>query len=121
MIFHNDDIARIAQALNSDNPPDILSSSAYFKAAMFRTSKPGHTLLSEQNLAYRNSFWGVDVSKWIDCAGETWVPFMSGYGGISVAMFPNNSVYYYFTDSNQHGFRKAAVEANKALNYCKES
>ncbi len=121
MIFHNDDVARIAQVLNSDNSPDILISSAYFEAAMFRANKPGHTLLSEKDLAYSNSFWGVDVSKWIDCPSETWIPFMSGYGGISVAMFPNNSVYYYFTDSNQHGFRKAAIEANKALNYCKES
>ena len=45
---------------------------------------------------------------------------MSGYGGIAVALLPKGSVYYFFTDSDQHGFRKAVVEANKALNFCKE-
>ncbi len=121
LVFHNDDVARIAQALKSDNPPSENVSGDYLDTAMFRTGKPMHTQLSEKDLAYSNGFWGVDVSGWIACPGETWIPFMSGYGGISVAMFPNNSVYYYFTDSNQHGFRKAAIEANKALNYCKES
>jgi hypothetical protein len=45
---------------------------------------------------------------------------MSGYGGIVVAMLPNGGVYYYFSDSNQHTFSNAAIEANKALNYCEE-
>jgi hypothetical protein len=43
---------------------------------------------------------------------------MVGYGGITVVMFPAGGVYYYFTDSNQFGFQKAAMEANKTLNYC---
>jgi len=121
MIFHNDDVARIGQALNSGSAHSETISGPDFDLAMFRAGKPRHMRLGEKNLAYSNGFWGLDVSRWIGCPAETWVPFMSGYGGISVAMFPNNSVYYYFTDSNQHGFRKAAVEANKALNYCKES
>jgi hypothetical protein len=121
LVFHNDDVARIAQALNSGSPHNKTISGPDFDLAMFRVGKPKHIRLGEKDLAYSNGFWGADVSQWINCPGETWIPFMSGYGGISVAMFPNNSVYYYFTDSNQHGFRKAAVEANKALNYCKES
>ncbi len=121
LVFYNDDVARIAQALNSDYPPDGNISGTDFDLAMLRKATPKHTRINEQGLAYSNGFWGVDVSRWIACSSETWVPFMSGYGGISVAMLPNGSVYYYFTDSNQHGFHSAAVEANKALNYCKES
>jgi hypothetical protein len=87
---------------------------------MFRSDNPRQTGLDPNRLAYSNGFWGVDVSGLIDCPKETWIPFFSGYGGIVVAMFPNGSIYYYFTDSNKHGFRTAAAEANKALNYCKE-
>jgi len=121
LIFHSDDVARIAQSLNSDSPISRKLAGADLDAAMFRSGKPEHTSPDPHGLAYNNGFWGVDVSAWVDCPGHTWVPFMSGYGGISVAMFPNGSVYYYFTDSNQHGFQNAAVEINKALNYCKES
>lgn len=121
LLFHNDDVARIAQILNPDPAINKPISGTDFDTAMFRTGSPWHTVPGPNGLAYSNGFWGVDVSEWIACPGETWIPFMSGYGGISVAIFPHGGVYYYFTDSDQHGFRKAAVEINKALNYCKES
>lgn len=121
LIFHSDDVARIAQALNSESSLLQHFSGTGFEAAMFRTGKPKHTMLDDSGLAYRNGFWGVNVSKWITCQSDTWVPFLSGYGGISVALFPNGSVYYYFTDGNQYSIHSAAVEANKVINYCKES
>ena len=30
-----------------------------------------------------------------------WIPFMSGYGGITVAMAPNGATYYYFSDNEE--------------------
>lgn len=120
LIFHNDDIVRIAQALNSDSPLSEHLAGADFESAMFRSANPRHTGLDPNDLAYSDGYWGVDISREITCPNTTWIPFMSGYGGIIVAMLPNGSIYYYFTDSNQHSFRSTAAEANKALNYCKE-
>ena len=121
LIFHADDIAKIATSLNSDSTLNQSLNNSAFKAAMFMGSKYDNAWTSQYGeVAYHNGFWGYDVAKSIDCSVETWIPFMSGYGGIVVAMFPNGGVYYYFSDSDQHTFRNAAVEANKALNYCEE-
>lgn len=121
LIFHADDIARLAQALNSDQSTTQYLDSVDFEGSVLPANSPANTLYDAKGLSYSRGFWGVDASRWMNCKDITWIPFMSGYGGIVVAMFPDGSVYYYFTDSNQHGFRNAAVEANKAINYCKES
>lgn len=120
LVFHHDDVVRIAQALNSDSALSKHLAGENFESAMFRSSNPRYTGLDPNDLAYSNGFWGVNVSQSITCPETTWVPFFSGYGGIAVAMFPNGSIYYYFTDSNKHGFRTASIEANNALNFCKE-
>jgi len=126
LVFHNDDLARLLLALNGDGPSvktmDKIMATTDFESTLFRSAGPWLTppVAGTQRLVYSHGFWGVDASQWIACSTVTWVPFMSGYGGIAAVLFPNGSVFYFFTDSNQHGFRNAAVEANKALNYCKE-
>lgn len=120
LIFHSDDLLRIALALNSDSSISNTLSATNFDTAMFRGGAPWPVPPATGELAYSLGFWGVDISAWIGCSKATWIPFMSGYGGIVVTLLPNGGVYYFFTDSNQHGFRKAAVEADKALNFCKE-
>jgi hypothetical protein len=80
----------------------------------------GKPIHGAHNTAYMNGFWAIAAKQWMPCEAETWIPFMSGYGGITVAMFPGGGVYYHFTDSGKYGFRRAAIEANKVLNYCKE-
>jgi hypothetical protein len=116
LVFHADDAIRLAMALNSNQPvvetiPDELRISSDFVA---------NPRYDANGLAYKEGFWGVDASPWLDCGKPTWIAFMSGHGGITVAMFPNGAIYYFFTDSNLYGFREAAIEINKALNYCEE-
>ena len=120
MVFHADDIARLAQALNSDESLKQYLDSVNFDSSRFRSDAIAQKMYDATGIAYSLGFWGIDASGWMPCKDTTWIPFMSGYGGITVAMFPNGGVYYYFTDSNQHGFHTATVEANKALNYCEE-
>lgn len=122
LILHSDDLARLLLALNNDSLTSKAMAATDFDSAMFRSREPWPKppAPGSNNLAYSHGFWGVDASQWIGCSTATWIPFMSGYGGIAAALFPNGSVFYFFTDSNQHSFRNAAVEVNKALNYCKE-
>jgi len=120
LVFHSDDLARLALALNTDTGVSRMLAATEFDSAMFRTASPWPKPPSGNGLAYSNGFWGVDASGWVGCSEATWIPFMSGYGGIAVTLLPGGGVYYFFTDSNQHTFRKAVVEADKVLNYCKE-
>jgi hypothetical protein len=43
---------------------------------------------------------------------------MSGYGGITVALMPNGTVYYVFSDGGHFAWASAAAETNKINNYC---
>jgi hypothetical protein len=114
LVLRADDIARFARALNNHPPAGYPELSTFSKEFVANTT-PG-----AKGIAYKGGFWGADLSTWMNCSGDTWVPFLSGYGGIVVVMLPNGGIHYYFTDSDQHGFRTAVSEANKALNYCKE-
>ena len=118
LVLHNDDLARIALALSPGNTIGTTLAGTDFDSAMFRSGSPWQTPPGKKGLAYSHGFWGIDISEWLACSSAIRVPFMSGYGGIAVALLPNNSVYYFFTDSNQHTFRNAVVEANKALHFC---
>ena len=68
--------------------------------------------------AYSNGFWGFDIASWINCETETWIPFMSGYGGNVIALIPNGGVYYYFSDGDRFKWAAAVAETNKIKNYC---
>ena len=74
--------------------------------------------LAARNLNYQNGFWAADAKAWIGCSQDTWVPFMSGFGGITVALLPNDTVYYAFTDSDVLEWADAAAESNKIRSYC---
>jgi hypothetical protein len=43
---------------------------------------------------------------------------MSGYGGITIALLPDNSSYYYFSDSNQYNWSAAIPELAKLQSLC---
>ena len=67
---------------------------------------------------YNNGFWARNIQANLGCAHEVWVPFMSGYGGISVLLLPNGTVYYYFGDNSTFYWMDAALEASKVGNLC---
>jgi len=64
---------------------------------------------------YNNGFWARDFSS-ADNAAFTSpfsVPFMSGFGGITVALMPNGSSYYVFSDNNEFAWRDVVTESDK--------
>lgn len=75
----------------------------------------------EKNFRYQHSAWARNVQSLIACKQPTWVPFMSGYGGITVAMFPNGVIWYSVADDGKvasFNFAKPAREINKFWPYC---
>jgi len=120
LFFRPDDIALLGEFLNGGASHKELFRQQDWAAASFQDTsglKRWHYTRSE---AYSLGFWGFDVAPYLPCSTETWIPFMSGYGGIIFAFLPNGVSYYYFTDGGHGHWKDAAVEINKISNYCEE-
>lgn len=73
------------------------------------------TTTGAKPMKYQNGFWGQEFTSADNPASTSpfYVPFMSGYGGITVAMMPNGATYYYFSDNNEFSWSSAVAEATK--------
>ena len=72
-------------------------------------------------LRYQHGFWARNLRNVLGCEHDTWVPFMSGFGGISLVLFPNGVVYYNFADDGQvasFDWAPPAREVRKLGDYC---
>jgi hypothetical protein len=67
---------------------------------------------------YNNSFWAYNMKANFGCAADSYVPFMSGYGGISILLMQNDTVYYVFSDNNTFDWSDAAAQSNKIRSLC---
>ena len=56
---------------------------------------------TSSDFRYESGFWARNVQSLLGCAHPTWIPFMSGFGGISVVLFPNGVIYYNFADDGE--------------------
>jgi len=68
---------------------------------------------------YQHGFWRQNVSELLNCTTETWLPYMLGYGGISMVLASNEIQYYYFSDSDQYIWREAIKTLNTISPICK--
>lgn len=121
LIWLPDDVAKITSFVGIEdgkiNGQQMLNS-AQLDAAMQRApSDPGLAPLADYR--YNNGFWAHNVNgKLPGCSGNQWLPFLSGYGGISVVLLPNDSVYYYFSDNDTYFWMEAVQEAHKIRSLC---
>ena len=67
---------------------------------------------------YNNGFRSFDVSSYLGCDERVWVVVLSGFGGIIVAVMPNDTVYYYFSDGNVHRYLRAVRESHRIRPMC---
>jgi hypothetical protein len=102
LTYEADDIVRIASWLANaggmlDEEPML--DPAMLDAALRRSPDDTGLRAGRDNLEYNNGFWAYNAGPSLGCTAPVWVPFMSGVSGITVAMFPNGVIYYYFSDS----------------------
>jgi hypothetical protein len=64
---------------------------------------------------YKSGFWAKqwDSTDSPEYKCKFWTPFMSGYGGITVVLMPNGSIFYYFSDNDEFSWYDAVSESNK--------
>jgi hypothetical protein len=121
LTYEPDDIARLAHWLLVDDgriDGESVLIARLFNAAMQRDPDDRGLPAASPLIRYNNGFWARDVAEFIDCDHPVWVPFMVGVGGIEVVMFPNDTIYYYFSDGYVHRWRLAAAESNKIRGFC---
>ena len=71
------------------------------------------------NIYYNNGFWSRKFDKSIfNCKEDVWVPFMSGFGGITFAFLPNGMTYYYFSDGYEYAWESAVFSSNSIKPFC---
>ncbi len=71
---------------------------------------------------YNNGFWAHNVvGKLSGCRGNQWIPFLSGFGGITVVLLPNDSIYYYFSDNDTYYWLEALQEAHGIRSLCQQA
>ncbi len=78
-------------------------------------SDRGLGIPGDASLRYNMSVWAKDFSTADDPAftERFTVPFMSGFGGITVALMPNDSTYYVFSDANEFVWAPAVVQSQR--------
>ena len=117
--FVRDDIAKLGKFFGADHgrinniqviDPDQLAASKFATA-----TDPGLPWVS--NGLYNNTFWGLNQESIAGCNG-LFVPFMSGFGGITIAMAPSGVVYYYFSDGYGFTWDRALSEAEEIRSSC---
>ena len=113
------DIAKLASALSSKE--SILSKyldQSMFNKAMQADNSDRGSVAGSENLRFKHGFWAWNAAPALDCAKEKWLPFMSGYGGISVVLLPEGGVYYYFSDGGVFRFTEVLQHLNKTHPIC---
>ena len=112
-------------------PDDVVKIGQYFleirkkvdKGIMFdalQKNENNRGLVAIENLMYYNKgFWVKRFSgNKFGCSSDLWIPFMSGTGGITLVLLPNNTLYYYFSDGDEYAWDKAVEFANNLRPFC---
>ena len=116
LMWLRDDVAKIGAFL-SGGSQTVLHQGQLDAALQRDGSDRGLEPLTDYK--YNNGFWAHEVSSDMSgCSSPLWLPFMSGYGGISVLILPNDSVYYYFGDDDEYLWKDAAKEAHGIRSLC---
>ena len=125
LFLHADDLAKLGRFLGPDRgniDGEPLLDAALLDQAMQRDpARRGLQAAHLQNFRYQHGFWARNLRAELGCKQPTWVPFMSGFGGILVVMFPNGAVWYSVADDGELAsidFAGPAIELAKLADYC---
>ncbi|MCR8924412.1 choice-of-anchor D domain-containing protein [Dasania sp. GY-MA-18] len=128
LFYHRDDVVKLAEMLNNDNGKingvQVLDAAMVNASLQRNANDRGLPLDPAQSTPtgyYNNSFWAYDLnasSVVQNCNAETWIPYMSGYGGIGIQMLPNGMTYYFFSDGFDYSFTATLNELNKISAIC---
>ena len=118
LYFEPADVARIAQLLDPGSPLAGVDEGLFREALQRDPARRGQPVPGEPALLYQHGFWALRVEELPGCEAPVYVPFLSGYGGISVVLMPNGVSYFYFSDGGDFRFARAVRESARIRPYC---
>lgn len=118
LMWLRDDVAKIGNFLAAGSQSQSVLDQTQLDAALQRNpADRGNAPLA--GFRYNNGFWAHEVGARLPgCRSEVWIPFLSGYGGITVLILPNRSAYYYFSDDDSPLWMDAALAAHRIRSLC---
>jgi Beta-lactamase len=122
LVLRRDDIVKLGGFLalgDGTLGPDRLFDAAMLRAAMQRDPADRGLPATNRDFRYNNGVWAWDIAGTLGCRQPAWIPFMSGFGGISVVMMPNGVVYYYVSDGGVFRWARAVAEAGRLGPICR--
>jgi len=120
VFLRRDDAARLGMFLSPAGraEQDRLFDAMLIGQALQRPGLEGGLPAGSSKLRYTHGFWARDISDLLGCPRPVWTPFLSGYGGISIVLFPNGVVFYAFGDAGRFDWGPAAAAANTVRALC---
>ena len=109
-------LAKMLQEHASGGRDDLLDA-ARVQRALQRTAAP-HGVLAGEGLYYHRGFWALEVTRAQGFPCDRRIPFMSGFGGITVVMLPNGAIYYVFSDNAEFSWLESVRELAKLGDFC---
>lgn len=113
-----DDIAKLGAYLATPTDGAPLVAPIPLASAMQRDANDRGLAAGNQTLRYNNGFWAYNAQAALNCADPVWIPFLSGFGGVMVALMPNGVVYYFVSDGGDYRWARAARAANTIAPMC---
>jgi len=121
LFFTRDDIAKLTKFLmNEYNKSSALLDSAQLYETLSRNVSAKDMTSQYPFIHYINGFWKQNVTTLLQCEKETWLPYMLGYGGITIVLAADNLQYYYFSDSNHYIWRDAIKTLHNLTSLCRQ-
>jgi CubicO group peptidase (beta-lactamase class C family) len=124
LFFTRDDLARLSRFVSQQ--AEALADSAILakaplQAALQQSQKNTGLNTDYSFIRYQHGFWARKVMDENVCKDPHWIPFMSGYGGLTVALLAKSSVYYYISDSFHFDWSEAIPELKKLDLICSDN
>lgn len=120
LTLHRGDIAMIAKFLHEGgliNGEPMLDPAMLADALQQGTAPVGLRAVVDSQ-RYKNGFWAWNASANIGCVGDLFIPAMSGYGGLTLALMPNGQTYYYVSDGYAFAWARAAAASHNDAPFC---
>ena len=119
LTFTTDDVIKLAefimQQTTAEQPmldPRMMASALQLDGE--RINREG----GAANLAYNYGFWALEVGTRLGCKEPKWLPFMSGFGGISLVFVSADIFYYNFADNYRHVWLEIIAELHQQFPIC---
>ncbi len=126
--WHVDDVLRLVQDLvvQAKNTESVRYDRDALLGVLQRREGQGARAHSESvhvvgNVYYYKGFWAMEVHEEEGFPCDAVIPFMSGFGGLTVAILPHNAVYYIMGDHDEFVWLGAVKALAGLPGFCGEA